>query len=95
MGKLREVFSLVDAGEVWQWNTIVWKLPNKSWRYINARDPQKIVFGCGKRKMLEKVNPMISGLRDEVGKVVGKVFLFSMEDVKKKGIEELVKMSGN
>ena len=62
---------------------------------MNARDLEKIVLGCGKRKMLEKINPMISGLRDEVGKVVGKIFLFSVEDVERKGIEELVKMSGN
>ena len=42
--KLRACFLGVDAGEVWQRNTIVRKLPNKSWRYINTKNPEKIVL---------------------------------------------------
>lgn len=92
--KLRLYFDAVDVKEVWQWNTIVWKLPNKTWWYINMNKRDDVVLWYGARKRLEEINPMIVGLRDEALKVVGKIVLSSEKDLEKKGIEVLIKMSG-
>lgn len=90
--RLREIFTKHGGEEVLQRNCLVYKFPNGSYRYLNSYQKETLVLWSGQANQAIKANPMIAGLFDEQGKVVGKIYLYSLETIDDKGLPALVDM---
>lgn len=91
--RVREIFrGFFEVTESVKAHGIVRKFSNRTWRYCNAYNKEFPILGCSHVKYIVKKYPMLAAWFDKEEKYVGKVFLYDVETIERKAIEEVVRL---